>query len=238
MTEDLYDRYREALRLGHQYAAEGKFREALAEYRAAAAVAERALPHVGLGAMHMRLAQHREALVAFDRALELEPENIDALSGRAAALLAAGRRAEAASIRDHITRLREGPRQDTGAPAGQSPLAGAEANAMAGEQARAAGNDDAAIDFWLAEASEHLRAGHHDAALDACLRALAVDSGALRIHLQMIRVYFACGWDDRATQRTTLLDRILTLTPDEELRASLDSLVQPRSGTQGQPVPA
>ena len=236
MTEDVYGRYREALRLGHQYAAEGKFREALAEYRTAAAVAERALPHVGLGAMQLRLGQHREALAAFERALELEPDTIDALSGRAAALLAAGRRAEAAEIRDYITRLREGPRQDLGAPAGQSPLAGAEANAMAGEQARAAGNNDAAIDFWLVEASEHVRAGHHDAALDACLRALVVDSGALRIHLQMIRVYFARGWDDRATQRTTLVDRILTLTPDEELRASLDGLVQPRTDTEGQPA--
>ena len=238
MTEDVYGRYREALRLGHQYAAEGKFREALAEYRSAAAVAERALPHVGLGAMQLRLGQPRDALAAFERALELEPDNIDALSGRAAALLAAGKRAEAASIRDQIARLREGPRHDNGAPAGQSPLAGAEANAMAGEQARAAGNQDAAIDFWLVEAAEHLRAGHHDAALDACLRALAVDSGALRIHLQMIRVYFARGWDDRATQRITLLDRILTITPDEQLRAALGGLVQPSTDIEGQPVRA
>ncbi len=238
MTEDVYNRYRDALRLGHQFAAEGKFKEALGEYRAAATVAERALPHVGVGAMHLRLAQPREALTAFERALELEPENIDALSGRAAAMLATGRRVEAAAIRDRIRALRAGPEQAPATSGGPSPLAGAEANAVAGEQARAAGNTDAAIDLWLFEAAEHVRAGHHDAALDACLRALTLDSGALRIHLEMIRVYFARGWDDRATQRTTLLDRILTLTPDDTLRAGLDNLVQPRTIAEAQPVRA
>ncbi len=238
MTEDIYSRYRDALRLGHQFAAEGKFNEALREYRAAAAVAERALPHVGLGAMNLRLGQPREALAAFERALELEPDNIDALSGRAAALLATGRRAEASSIRDRITVLRAQPHQEPVMHGGPSPVAGAEANAAVGEQARAAGNAAGAIDAWLIEASEHARAGHFDAALDACLRALAVDSGALRVHLEMIRIYFARGWDDRATQRTTLLDRVLTLSPDDELRAALDSLVQPRPTTEGQPVRA
>lgn len=238
MTEDVYGRYRDALRLGHQHAAEGRFKEALGEYRSAAMLAERALPHVGVGAMHLRLGQPREALPAFERALELEPDNIDALSGRAAALLAVGRRLEAASIRDRITKLRAQPDQEPGAPSGPLPLAGAEANALAGDRARAAGKNDDAIDAWMVESAEHVRAGHYDAALDACLRALVLDSGALRVHLEMIRVYFARGWDDRATQRTTLLDRILTLNPDLSLRASLDSLVQPRSVTEGQPVRA
>lgn len=189
-----------------------------------------------MGAMHLRMGQPREALLAFERALELEPDNIDALSGRAAALLATGRRVEAASIRDRITSLRAQPDQMPGAPGGPSPLADAEVNAVAGDEARAAGNSEGAIDAWMVESSEHVRAGHYDAALDACLRALVVDSGALRVHLEMIRVYLARGWDERATQRTTLLDRILTLIPDATSRASLDSVVRPRRVTEEQPV--
>lgn len=238
MSEDVYGRYREALRLGHQHASDGKFKEALAQYSTAAALAPRALPHIGVGAMHMRLSQPREALTAYERALELEPENIDALSGRAAALLASGRRSEAAAIRDRIVALRARPEVQQPSSGAHSVVSGAEAQSMAGEEARVAGKTEAAIDAWLIEAGEHTRAGHYDAALDACLRALALDSGAMRTHLEMIRIYFARGWDDRAIQRTTLLDRVLMLTPDEALRSELDSLVQPRTPQERQPLPA
>ena len=48
--DDLFARYQAALRAGHQLAADGKYREALAQYEAAARVAgDRALPQIGIG---------------------------------------------------------------------------------------------------------------------------------------------------------------------------------------------
>src|SRR5690349_3394648 len=84
---------RAALRPGHQLAAEGKFKDALGQYEEAARVAgERPLPLIGIGGMNMRLNRPKEALAAYERALAIEPDNLDALSGRAAALLASGKR--------------------------------------------------------------------------------------------------------------------------------------------------
>jgi tetratricopeptide (TPR) repeat protein len=96
---------------------------------------------------------------------------------------------------------------------------------IAGEQARAAGNGQGAIDAWLAEAREYSNAALYDAALDACLRALAIDSSTSRIHLEMARVYFKRGWLDRAVERVTLLRRLLSMESDEEVRAALAGLV-------------
>lgn len=228
MTEDVYARYAESLRLGHQQAAEGKFKDALASYRAAASHAgERALPHIAIGGMCLRIGQRKEALEAYDRALALEPDNLDALTGRAAALLAAGRRGDAEQVRKRIDELRGvGAEQPaTGQGGAALVLTGAEAHAVAGEQARVAGHRDAAIDAWLAESREHVRAAHYDAALDACLRALALDSGSTRVHLELVRVYFKRGWYDQAIERALLLDRLLSLNPDPEMGSTLRAVV-------------
>lgn len=226
--DDLYARYRESLRLGHQQASEGRFADALVHYRAAAEVAGgRALPHVAIGAMLLRLARQREALDAYDRALALEPDNLDALSGRAAALLATGRRGDAEEVRKQIASIRAGGGQSgtvVTTPGESSPLSGAEAHAVAAEQARLAGNVGAAIDALLAESDEHVHDEHFDAALDACLRALALDSGATRIHLEMVRVYFVRGWIDQAVDRVATLRRLLELAPDPIISQSLDDL--------------
>ena len=105
--DDIYARYREALRLGHQLASEGKFTDALSRYQTASEVAsDRALPHVAIGGMLMRLGRPKDALAAYDRALEREKDDLDALSGRAAALLATGRRDEAAKVHRYIDELR------------------------------------------------------------------------------------------------------------------------------------
>ena len=228
--DDVYARYREALRLGHQMAAEGRFKDALPHYRAAAEVAtERALPHVAMGGMLLRVGQPRDAIVAFDRALELEPNDLDALTGRAAALLAAGRRAEAAQVHADIAQRRKSG-VIGGAPAGPAtPRTGADELMTAGDQARAAGKVGAAIDAWLAESAEHRAAEHFDAALDACLRALALDSSAARTHLELARVWVARGWRERAAQRIELLGRLLTLHPDPQVAAALSALSGARS---------
>jgi tetratricopeptide (TPR) repeat protein len=220
---DVYGQYAEALRAGHQFAASGQLKDALRCYRAATELAgERALPHVALGGTLLRLNQPREALAEYDRALELEPDHIDALTGRAAALLAAGRRAEAAQVQDQI---RNGGTGST-APAGTlTPLSAADRLLASGEQARVAGRTNAAIDAWLSESAEHRVAGHHDAALDACLRALALDSSAARVHLEIARAWLARGWPERAVQRLALLDRLLALQPDKQVAAAALELV-------------
>src|SRR6476469_2298808 len=135
--DDVFARYQAALRTGHQLASEGKFKDALTQYEEATKLAERPLPLIGVGGMNMRLGHPKEALAAYERALQLEPENIDALSGRAAALLAAGRRGEAAGVQEQMTALSGSPRtSSTGIPAEMlTPLTRAETLAIAGEEA-------------------------------------------------------------------------------------------------------
>ena len=65
---------------------------------------------------------------------------------------------------------------------------------------------------------------HHDAALDACLRALALDSSAPRVHLEIARAWLARGWPDRAAQRLQLLERLLALQPDKRVSAAAREL--------------
>ena len=222
--EDLYGRYAEALRAGHQFAASGQLKEALRCYRAATELAaDRAVPHVALAGTLLRLGQNKDALAAYDRALELAPADVDALMGRAAALLAAGRRAEAAQVRRQIN---DGPAAAGAARGDGSPASAADRYLASGELARVAGKTDAAIDAWLAESAEHRVAGHHDASLDACLRALSLDSSAPRIHLEIARAWLARGWHDRAQERLRLLDRLLALQPDKQVAAAARELTR------------
>jgi tetratricopeptide (TPR) repeat protein len=224
--DDVYGRYREALRLGHHHAAEGKFADALTQYQSAASLAgERALPHVGIGGMQLRLGRAKDALSAYERAVGIEPQNLDALSGRAAALLAVGRRDEAAKVQQLIADIRSGNLPPpAAAEANATPLSAADAMHAAGEQALRAGNSEAAIDAWLAESGEHAAADRLDAALDASLRALAVSPGAPRIHLEMARLYFRRGWADQGVQRALLLGRLLDLDPDPTVQTALQAL--------------
>lgn len=220
--QDVYGRYAEALRLGHQRAAEGRFKDALGHYQAAAELAgERALPNVAVGGMLLRLGKVREALAAYERALAHEPDDVDALTGRAAALLAAGRRGEAAQVHERITQ--GGPVGP--APAGDAtPTPNSDRLMTAGEEARASRHPSAAIDAWLAESAEHRAAEHYDAAIDACLRALSLDSSAARSHVELCRVWLARGWKDLAAERVTLLERLLALQPDAHVSAALRDL--------------
>jgi tetratricopeptide (TPR) repeat protein len=232
--EDVYARYREALRLGHQEAAEGRFAQALAQYQVAAEAAPgRALPLVAIGGMQLRLSRPREALAAYDAALQAESGNIDALSGRIAALLAMGRRDEAARVQQQIVALR-GPGEapaDTGGEA--TPMSRADTLHVAGDAAKARGDSGAAIDAWLAEAAEHASAGRLDAALDAALGALSLDPGSPRIHLELSRLYFRRGWIDKGVERALLLDRLLTLEPDPQIHAQLRELAAEHAAADG-----
>src|SRR5512141_498210 len=132
--EDVYGRYAEALRAGHQFAASGQLKEALRCYRAATELAaDRSVPHVALGGTLLRLGHTRDALAAYDRALELDPNDVDALTGRAAALLAAGRRAEAAQVHQRIS---AGNVPTNAGNSHASPSSAADRYLESGEQAR------------------------------------------------------------------------------------------------------
>ena len=108
MTDDLYERYKEALRIGHVAALRGSLEEALTAYRAAAEIApSRALPHTSLGGALLRLGRLEPALVEYAAAVSLAPHDEGALRGQAEALTAAGQRAEAARVLDHVSEIEE-----------------------------------------------------------------------------------------------------------------------------------
>ena len=77
MMEQGSVRYREALRRGHVAVARGRPRESIAHYEEAARLAERrALPFVSMGSVYLQMHQPREAIRAFDDALERAPGDI------------------------------------------------------------------------------------------------------------------------------------------------------------------
>jgi tetratricopeptide (TPR) repeat protein len=106
MTDDLYERYKEALRAGHVAVLRGALEEAMASYREAATIApSRALPHTSLGGVLLRLGHLEEALVEYAAAVALAPHDEGALLGQAEALTAAGQRVDAALALDHVAEI-------------------------------------------------------------------------------------------------------------------------------------
>jgi tetratricopeptide (TPR) repeat protein len=222
-------RYAEALRLGHQFAAAGRYRDALKHYEQAAGLAgERARPHIAVGDMLVRLGRAKQALEAYDRALANEPTDVDALTGRATALLALGRRDQAALVTAQLEALREPSRTDVAPPIEDEALSGAEALHAGGERALRAGDRATAIDAWLRESRAHRADLHFDAAIDACLRALSLSTGEPRVHIELADIYFRHGWHELGEERVRLLDVLLATEdePDPELRAEITRLAQ------------
>ncbi len=108
MTDDLYERYKEALRTGHVAVLRGSREEALAAYTLAAEIApSRALPHTSLGSVHMRLGHLQAALAEFAIAVERSPHDEGALLGQAEALATAGMHADAAAALDQVAEIQE-----------------------------------------------------------------------------------------------------------------------------------
>jgi tetratricopeptide (TPR) repeat protein len=108
MTDDLYERYKEALRLGHVAVLRGALEGALEAYRAAAVIApSRALPHTSLGGVLLRLGHLEEALVEYAAAVARAPHDEGALLGQAEALTIAGQRVDAALALDHVSEIQE-----------------------------------------------------------------------------------------------------------------------------------
>lgn len=108
MSQALYERYKDALRRGHVAAMHGRWEAALAAYVEAATIApERALPHASIGSVYLRSGRPLEALAAFDAALARSPRDEAGLGGRAAALEALRRPADAASSLDDLAAVQE-----------------------------------------------------------------------------------------------------------------------------------
>jgi tetratricopeptide (TPR) repeat protein len=108
MTDDLYERYKEALRVGHVAVLRGALEEALEAYRTAAVIApSRALPHTSLGGVLLRLGHLEEALVEYAAAVARAPHDEGALLGQAEALTVAGQRVDAAQALDHVSEIQE-----------------------------------------------------------------------------------------------------------------------------------
>ena len=108
MSEALYERYKDALRRGHVAAMHARWDAALAAYVEAATIApERALPHASIGSVYLRSLRPREALGAFDAALARSPRDEASLAGRAAALEALHRPADAAAVLDDLAAVQE-----------------------------------------------------------------------------------------------------------------------------------
>ncbi len=108
MTDDLYERYKEALRVGHVAVLRGALEGALEAYRAATVIApSRALPHTSLGGVLLRLGHLEEALVEYAAAVALAPHDEGALLGQAEALTLAGQRVDAAMALDHVSEIQE-----------------------------------------------------------------------------------------------------------------------------------
>lgn len=107
MAETLFERYKEALRAGHVALVRGRLEDAQAAYREAIAIApDRAVPHVALGGVHLRLGEPDAALASYDAALAIAADDDGALLGRAQALVVLRNTAEAAAVYDRLAAVR------------------------------------------------------------------------------------------------------------------------------------
>ena len=99
----LYERYKDALRRGHVAALRGRNDAAVDAYGEAAEIApDRALPHVSIGGILVKMNRFDDAAAAFDRAIALAPRDEGALRGLADVHVRTGHRTDAADALDRL----------------------------------------------------------------------------------------------------------------------------------------
>lgn len=99
----LYERYKDALRRGHVAALRGRNEAAVDAYGEAASIApDRALPHVSVGGIMVKMNRLDDALAAYDRALGLAAHDEAALRGLAEVHARTGRRTDGAAALDRL----------------------------------------------------------------------------------------------------------------------------------------
>jgi tetratricopeptide (TPR) repeat protein len=102
-SSSLYERYKDALRRGHVAALRGRNEAAIDAYGEAAEIApDRALPHVSIGGILVKMNRLEDALDSYERAIALAPRDEGALRGLADVHARAGRRADAADALDRL----------------------------------------------------------------------------------------------------------------------------------------
>lgn len=231
MSEPVFERYKEALKQGHVATFKGRPRDALQHYQEAARLAgHRPLPFINIGSVLLQLGRPQEAIAAYDEALRRAPDDRQALSGKAAALLAAGKRSDAAALLEQISNLdaeetRQRAEADATAQAAEW-AGGPELLLAAAERASREGNTAEAIEAYVGASAGFAEQNQLDAALDACQRALALSLGSPAVHLQMARLYFLRGWNDRAVERLLLLERLLAFDNDPLAETGLRELAR------------
>jgi len=223
-TDGRFERYQVALQQGHDQLRQGKLKPALASYHSAAELGEkRALPHVLAAGVLIRLGRLKEALSEYDKALALDPNDRSAVAGKAGTLRAAGRATEAAPLEAKLAELEEEAEAQrlASAIAGAGGTENPEGLLVTAERMVAKGRREHAINAWLAASQRYAAAGKLDAALDTCLRALLADSGSARVHVELARLYFLRGWHQRGADHLLLLDKLLALEPNQDVRAEV-----------------
>ncbi len=108
-------------------------------------------------------------------------------------------------------------------PVSREVPSGATATEMAAraEAAVEAGVPQPAVDALLDLAALHARDGRVDAALDACYSAVSFDPGNVALHLVLVELYDARGWEALAGEKVSLLERLARLDGDERTLADI-----------------
>jgi hypothetical protein len=130
MTDDLYERYKEALRVGHVAVLRGARRGPRGIPNRGLDRPVARLPHTSLGGVLLRLGHLEEALVEYAAAVARAPHDEGALLGQAEALTMAGQRVDAAAGAGPRRRDPGGGPADTAPEAARTP-----ARDSAGDQA-------------------------------------------------------------------------------------------------------
>ena len=228
MSGAVSERYKDALRRGHEAVVKGRPREAVKHYEEAGRLAEqRPLPFVSMGSVLLQMRQPRDAIRAFDEALRRAPTDIEAMRGMADALEADGRQDEARALGRRAAELeameRAGRRIAHGSDERSLVL---ERHVTEGERLHRQGDVEGAVAAFLSAAAGYTQQNSFDAALDACLRALEARPGAIDAHLMMAGMYLRRGWRELGVERVVLLDRRLQLDEDPRRRSALQALAR------------
>jgi tetratricopeptide (TPR) repeat protein len=223
MMDPVSDRYKEALRRGHLAVVAGRPREAVSHYEEAGRLAQhRPLPWISMGSVYLRMRRPTEAIAAFDEALRRAPGDVTALRGRSEALAAAGRKDESMAAARRVAQLEAMEQAGRRLPAVAQ--GDADASFAQAEEARSAGEERRAVEAYLAAAAAYLDRDLPDAALDACHRALEVAPGDIDVHLAMASLYLRRGWRELGVDRASLLEHVLRIDADPDLRSRLTAI--------------
>lgn len=98
------------------------------------------------------------------------------------------------------------------------------------ESLAAAGRSAEARERYLAAASAYRADRRLDAAVDACLTVLRFDPADPAVHLLLADLYADHGWRPVATAKLTLLQRLATLTGDDETQRLAGEVIATRLG--------